>query len=56
MLHLKSVKNFRAVSTKQRRRIKNRKFYSLHDKVCRMDVLKEAWKKVRGESWRIRRR
>ena len=25
---------------------KDRKFYSLHDKLCRLDILKEAWKSV----------
>ena len=25
---------------------KDRKFYSLHDKICRLDVLQDAWKRV----------
>lgn len=27
---------------------KNRKFYSLHDKICRLDVVEDAWKRVSG--------
>lgn len=27
---------------------KDRRFYSLHDKICRKDVLNEAWKRVKG--------
>ena len=25
---------------------RERKFYSLHDKICRLDILREAWKSV----------
>ena len=27
-----------------------RKFYSLHDKICRLDILQEAWKHVSGNN------
>ena len=46
MLHLKSVRGLQSSLYQTAKADKNRKFYSLHDKVCRTDVLEEAWKRV----------
>lgn len=44
---MKSVEELRSSLYQAAKADKERRFYSLHDKVCRIDVLKEAWKKVR---------
>ena len=46
MLHLKSVRELQSSLYQAAKADKNRKFYSLHDKLCRTDLLKEAWKRV----------
>ena len=47
MLRLKSVRELQSSLYQAAKADKNRKFYSLHDKVCRTDLLKEAWKRVK---------
>ena len=44
---MKSVEELRSSLYQAAKADKERRFYSLHDKVCRIDVLEEAWKKVR---------
>jgi group II intron reverse transcriptase/maturase len=44
---VKSVRELQSGLYQAAKADKNRKFYSLHDKVCRTDLLKEAWKRVK---------
>jgi RNA-directed DNA polymerase len=46
-LYLKSVEELVSSLYQTAKADKNRRFYSLHDKVCRMDVLEEAWRRVK---------
>lgn len=43
---MKSVEELQGSLCQAAKADKNRRFYSLKDKLCRIDVLKEAWKKV----------
>lgn len=45
--YLKSVEELVSSLYQTAKADKNRRFYSLHDKVCRMDVLEEAWRRVK---------
>jgi RNA-directed DNA polymerase len=44
---LKSVEELQSSLYQVAKADKNRRFYSLHDKICRKDVLNEAWKRVK---------
>jgi RNA-directed DNA polymerase len=44
---LKSVEELQGSLYQTAKADKNRRFYSLHDKICRIDVLKAAWERVK---------
>ena len=44
---MKSVEELQSSLYQVAKADKNRRFYSLHDKMCRKDVLNEAWKRVK---------
>ena len=43
---MKRLELFRNRLYQKAKEDRERKFYSLHDKICRLDVLSEAWKRV----------
>jgi len=43
---MKRLELFRNRLYQKAKEDKERKFYTLHDKLCRMDILEEAWKNV----------
>ncbi len=43
---MKRLELFRNELYQKAKENKERKFYTLHDKLCRLDILEEAWKNV----------
>ena len=44
---MKSLEAFQASLYRAAKADRGRKFYTLHDKICRIDVLQEAWRRVK---------